>query len=266
MHAQGVEHGSAWTGANARRAPLHTAFPALSKPCCNSTPPPPPHPPPPPPPADHFPTTEVFGCGPLLSTADGRGSDTQWTLLRFPALEVRSMHVARASPAAAFCLCDKRARTDATRLVALCHVAPAACACLHPTTPCIAPCRALQEGCHLVEAQRGIFVSTPAAFLVIEDEAAAAELRQLEAVDSTLPSSDTTELLTRLGAVLRFGRGLRDACPADVARVDAALLARVAAAAQVRPGRCLGIGEVVLLLPCAMTVDVVHMGHIVCDW
>ena len=65
----------------------------------------------------------------------------------------------------------------------------------------------LQEGCHLLEAQHDVFVSAPHAFLVLPDEAAVAELRQLELVEQPgcRGGCDAAELLQRLAAVLQFG-------------------------------------------------------------
>ncbi len=99
----------------------------------------------------------------------------------------------------------------------------------HPRPPAVAPARRLQEGCLRFEAQRGIFVSPQHSVLVLDDEAAVAELRQLETSGCAAPVA--AELLHRLGAVLRFERALH---AVDGAVLDAELVARVARAAQVR--------------------------------
>ncbi|KAL4451665.1 hypothetical protein ABPG75_007327 [Micractinium tetrahymenae] len=109
----------------------------------------------------------------------------------------------------------------------------------------------LEEGCLRLEAQRGLFISAPHSLLVLDDEAAVAELRQLETADCAAP--EVAELLHRLGAVLRFERALRQA---GEAAVDAELLARVARAAQELAATCLlrGWGAVLrhmLPLACA---------------
>lgn len=82
-----------------------------------------------------------------------------------------------------------------------------------------------------MEAQHGVLVSTPHSLLVLDDEEAVAELRQLE-----LPgchAAHASELLHRLGAVLRFGRGRWRRGAAGGSSADGALLRRVDGAAQV---------------------------------
>lgn len=85
---------------------------------------------------------------------------------------------------------------------------------------------ALKEGCHRIEAQRGMLVGPPHSLLVLDDEEAVAELRQLEL--PTCSVRDVPELLHRLGVVLRFG-GSTD--PAG--HSGEALRRRVQSAAQV---------------------------------
>lgn len=123
-----------------------------------------------------YPTTEILGRGPLLTSSDG---DRSWVLMRVP------------------------------------H---------------------LLEGCHEVEAQRGVLLSAPQPFLVVDDAAAVAELRQLE--QPGLCEAEAAELLQRLGAVLRFARQHQRQGGA----ADAAVVARVAAAAQELAAGCITRG------------------------
>lgn len=94
----------------------------------------------------------------------------------------------------------------------------------------------LLEGCHEVEAQRGVLLSAPQPFLVVDDAAAVAELRQLE--QPGLCEAEAAELLQRLGAVLRFARQHQRQGGA----ADAAVVARVAAAAQELAAGCITRG------------------------
>ena len=158
-----------------------------------------------------YPTAEVLGRGALLPGAEGQAADLSWVLLRIPNLEVRA----------------------ALGPVASLHPPPAPA--LPPRVPWplagLSACRPPpQEGCHRVEAQRGVFVSPPHSLLVLRDAAAAAELLQLEWADSCV--GDAPELLHRLGAVLGFAR--RGAW-----RADAALQRRVASAAQELAATCI---------------------------
>ena len=96
----------------------------------------------------------------------------------------------------------------------------------------------LQEGCHLLEAQHDVFVSAPHAFLVLPDEAAVAELRQLE-LEQPCRGGDVAELLQRLAAVLQFGRQQQQQQgDAGAEAASPALKRRVEAAAQVRHAAC----------------------------
>ena len=128
-------------------------------------------------PTGAYPTTEILGRGPLLTSSDG---DRSWVLMRVP------------------------------------H---------------------LSEGCHEVEAQRGVLVSAPQPFLVVDNAAAVAELRQLE--QSGLCEAEAAELLQRLGAVLRFARQHQQQ---QGGAADAAVVARVAAAAQELAAGCITRG------------------------
>lgn len=91
---------------------------------------------------------------------------------------------------------------------------------------------ALKEGCHRIEAQRGMLVGPPHSLLVLDDEEAVAELRQLEL--PTCSVRDVPELLHRLGVVLRFG-GSTD--PAG--HSGEALRRRVQSAAQELAATCI---------------------------
>lgn len=99
----------------------------------------------------------------------------------------------------------------------------------------------LAEGCHQLEAQRGVLLSVPQPFLVVDDAAAVVELRQLE--QSGCCMSEVAELLLRLGAVLRFAQqhqqrqGGEGSDAAEAA--DVALVARTAAAAQDLAASCI---------------------------
>ena len=96
----------------------------------------------------------------------------------------------------------------------------------------------MAEGCHQVEAQRGVLLSVPQPFLVVEDAAAVEELRQLEQPGWCAP--EVAELLLRLGAVLRFARQQQERRGSDAAEAgDAALVARAAAAAQELAASCI---------------------------
>jgi hypothetical protein len=101
------------------------------------------------------------------------------------------------------------------------------CGAVAPPSWALLRIPALPQGCLSIEAQHGDFVSPPAALLVLEDAAAVAELRQLELPGCAGTHDDASELLHRLGAVLRFA-----GCP-RAGDGDEALAARVRAAAQV---------------------------------
>lgn len=128
-------------------------------------------------PAGTYPTTEILGQGPLLTSGCG---DRSWVLMRVPRLA---------------------------------------------------------EGCHEVEAQRGVLLSVPQPFLVVDDAAVVAELRQLEQPGLCAP--EVAELLQRLGAVLRFARQHQQQQNGGSGAADAAVVARVAAAAQELAAGCI---------------------------
>lgn len=192
--------------------------------------------------------TEVSGRGRLLSAREG---DQQWAMLRVPGMQVRFTPVAGAGWLADNQRSCSWAPVQAARPAGSATPQLPPAAALAGTRPRHRPWPRTfpvsQEGCHLLEAQHGPFVSAPAPFLVVDDEEAVGELRQLE-----LPGCSATaggaELLQRLGAVLRFAARHAEGTAAP------ALVSRMAAAAQELAAACIlyGWGAVLrLVLPTA---------------